>query len=133
MICLGALANEDVVARDVRLFGPQLTPATLEEWRSLQRSGKIKTLEIHINEGDPIPAVSYAARYSLPGTRTTDTASQLTAAVLSQTGVLKRGIEESVPSVKVFVHPCPVSVESRYLLECHEAQNYRRVMSTLAQ
>ena len=59
MVCLNALWNGDVGADNVRLFGPQITPAALARWESLLKSGKIKSLEIDLMKGDPIGPASY--------------------------------------------------------------------------
>lgn len=77
MICLAALRNGDASARKVRLFGPQLSPDAVREWRLLLDKGgfgnKIENLEIIIADGDPVPAASYlyssVFRYETPAFR----------------------------------------------------------------
>lgn len=63
MICLAALKNGDASARKVRLFGPQLSPDAVREWRLLLDKGgfgnKIEGLQIIIADGDPVPGASY--------------------------------------------------------------------------
>lgn len=63
MICLAALKNGDASARKVRLFGPQLSPDAVREWRLLLDKGglgnKIESLQIIIADGDPVPGASY--------------------------------------------------------------------------
>lgn len=69
MVCLAALRLGDVsgpkdstgkTRLDVKLYGPQLSPAALATWKSLLADGKISSLEITINEGDPIAPASFA-------------------------------------------------------------------------
>ena len=127
MICLGALSNQDVAARHVRLFGPQITPGALAEWQQLLRSGKITSLEIYISAGDPIPAVSHAARYLVPGAFSHDTAVRLTSEVLKDVGVLKQRLEEEGPSIKVIPVPCDAANRPGLFFQCHEMTHYQKV------
>ena len=69
MVCLHALRAGDIQSStgpngrsmlDVRLYGPQITPAAVRAWRSLITEGKIRSLEITFNEGDPVGPASYA-------------------------------------------------------------------------
>lgn len=69
MICLNALAAGDIIpvrdsagksTLDVRLYGPQITPAAVQKWRSLISEGKVRSIAITVNEGDPIGPASYA-------------------------------------------------------------------------
>jgi hypothetical protein len=58
MICLAALFHDDTKAKKVRLFGPQINEAAARHWSEWAKrtGGKI---EIYINNGDPIPAISW--------------------------------------------------------------------------
>jgi hypothetical protein len=125
MICLGALANNDIAAKRVRLFGPQVTPGALEEWQSLLKAGKVGSVEIFIAEGDPIPPVTYGARYLIPTTRSTDTALKLTAAFMASAGLLKREFENDAPRIKVTTIPCQRGALEKLKLECHEMTHYQ--------
>jgi hypothetical protein len=69
MICLHALSSGDILpvkdsagksTLDVRLYGPQITPAAVQKWRSLISEGKVRSIAITLNEGDPIGPASYA-------------------------------------------------------------------------
>ena len=69
MICLNALSSGDIIpvkdgsgksTLDVRLYGPQITPAAVQKWRSLVSEGKVRSIAITLNEGDPIGPASYA-------------------------------------------------------------------------
>ena len=121
MICLAALANNDIAARSIRLFGPQVTPGALAEWQSLLNAGKVASVEMFVAEGDPIPAISYGARYVLPSTRTTDATLQLVASFLTNTGLLKREIEVDKPGIKVTTIPC----DRAGILSCHDMAHYQ--------
>lgn len=125
MICLGALANQDIAARNVRLFGPQITPGSLAEWQELLTSGRIARLEIYISAGDPIPPVSYAARYLVPGTFAFDAGVRLTSEVLREVGVLRQRMEEEGPSIRIFDVPCP---ERGLSFKCHYMTHYQSVV-----
>ncbi len=58
MLCLAALRSGDTTAKKVRLFGPQINAQAAALWREWadNTGGKI---EIYINNGDPIPAISW--------------------------------------------------------------------------
>ena len=127
MICLGALANQDVAAKHVRLYGPQITPGALAEWQQLLKSGRVAKVEIFVSAGDPIPALSYSARYLVPGTSSFDTAVRLTSDVLRHVGVLKRGVEAEGPSISVVAVPCEAASGSVISFKCHEMKHYQRV------
>jgi hypothetical protein len=58
MICLAALENKDVIADHVVLYGPQVTLESLGMWDELVRSGRVKSVQIYINQSDPVPAFS---------------------------------------------------------------------------
>jgi hypothetical protein len=59
MVCLAALRREDVKATEVRLFGPQLTPDALSAWQNLIETGKLRSVRVYVNRGDPISHASY--------------------------------------------------------------------------
>jgi hypothetical protein len=60
MLCLAALRSGKTTAKVVRLFGPQITPEAAERWRTLSndKNNPIK-VEIYINNGDPVPGLSW--------------------------------------------------------------------------
>lgn len=60
MLCLAALRGNVTTAKTVRLFGPQISPEAAAAWRDLVNDPKnpIK-IEIFINNGDPVPALSW--------------------------------------------------------------------------
>ena len=59
MLCLAALRSGDTKAREVRLFGPQINEASAKIWYEYARKNNVK-LTVFINNGDPVPAVSWA-------------------------------------------------------------------------
>jgi hypothetical protein len=60
MICLAALENRDIKADRVVLYGPQLTLESLRMWQGLVDSRRIRSIQIYINQNDPVPPVSVA-------------------------------------------------------------------------
>ena len=62
MVCLAALTGDcpDVKAVDVRLFGPQITPSSVGKWQHLLDAGRVRSVAIYINKGDPIAPASFA-------------------------------------------------------------------------
>jgi hypothetical protein len=71
MVCLAALRGEcpDAKAEHVRLFAPQITSAAAQEWQRLIETGKVRSIELFINKGDPVTSLSYASAQAItPGT-----------------------------------------------------------------
>jgi hypothetical protein len=58
MICLAALWNHDVRADRVVLYGPQITPESLAMWNELLATHRISSLQIYLNENDPVPPLA---------------------------------------------------------------------------
>jgi hypothetical protein len=63
MLCLAALRNPDdatkTTAKKVRLFGPQINAQAADLWREWGRKNPGSEIEIYINNGDPVPAISW--------------------------------------------------------------------------
>ncbi|MGB5014642.1 MAG: hypothetical protein WBO68_11510 [Pyrinomonadaceae bacterium] len=59
MLCLAALRSGDTKAREVRLFGPQINETSAKIWYEYARKNNVK-VTVFINNGDPVPAVSWA-------------------------------------------------------------------------
>lgn len=58
MLCLAALRSGETTARKVRLFGPQINAGAAKRWRKwADKSGNL--IEVYINNGDPVPAISW--------------------------------------------------------------------------
>lgn len=124
MICLSALANGDVAAKDVRLFGPQITPMALNEWKRLLRSGQISSLKIYISEADPIPPLSYVTQYLLQPAEVAAADLKSTAEVLKNYVTFKRRVEEAAPSIEVIHIPCADAGPYRFSRKCHYIDHY---------
>lgn len=58
MLCLAALRSGEATAREVRLFGPQITPSAAAAWQQLAFKKNI-VIKVYINTGDPVPAASW--------------------------------------------------------------------------
>lgn len=122
MICLAALANQHVTAKNVRLIGPQITELAMLEWEGLLRRGEIDRLQIFINRGDPVPAVSTAANYLIPGLRTHTYSLLAVNAILDQFG-LRDDILRNAPTAEVIVLNCR-SAGYTFSMSCHYLESY---------
>jgi hypothetical protein len=58
LLCLAALRSGDTQAKEVRLFGPQMSPEAAKRWQEYAANTNT-TIKIYINNGDPIPALSW--------------------------------------------------------------------------
>lgn len=58
MLCLAALRSGDTQAKEVRLFGPQMNPEAAKRWQEYAANTNT-TIKIYINNGDPVPAISW--------------------------------------------------------------------------
>lgn len=129
MICLAALSTGVSAARHVRLFGPQLTEGSLADWQNLLQSGKIGSLEIYISQGDPVPPVSYAAKYLVPGLRTAETAYrtsiQFASELLGDPNTLEQSIVKLAPSIQFRRVSCPQLSYQLFSVKCHEMAHYQ--------
>ena len=118
MICLAALELGDAKTKHVRLFGPQITPTSLSHWQKLIESGKVQTVELFINKGDPIPGSSYmfgGGSMNKPYLQTV---------VLNNP--LMGEIRNKAPGIKITTFSCPglrffISIE-----KCHDMAVYQQ-------
>ncbi|HLW53899.1 MAG TPA: hypothetical protein VKW06_13760 [Candidatus Angelobacter sp.] len=60
MVCLAALANKDIKAGRVALYGPQLTRESIQMWDELIRNHQVESVHVYINQNDPVPPFSIA-------------------------------------------------------------------------
>jgi hypothetical protein len=58
LICLAALRSGDTTAKEVRLFGPQMSPEAAKRWQEYSANTGTK-IKIYINHGDPVAAISW--------------------------------------------------------------------------
>lgn len=115
MTCLYALLNEDAAARDVVLYGPQITGYSAVLWERLLSQGKIRSLRIVLNEADPVPPLAMVINsYTL-----FDTTQE---PLLFNDGGLKSTISRFVPSAQVDVRSCSFKLGSP--LACHRMTAY---------
>jgi len=110
MICLAALENQDVKADRVVLYGPQITPESLQMWDALVRSGQVKEVQININQSDPVPPVSMLAGGSVSG-----------GIAFFKPQSFVRAINETAPELHVRTFSCGNGVPT---LACHAMAVY---------
>jgi hypothetical protein len=119
MICLAALQNKDIVAKHVVLYGPQITPESLKMWDELVKTGKLGAIEIRINQGDPVPPVSFLLSSPAAAIRTAFTPFQ--SAAMFTTPVMSLAIREYAPSINVKTFSCGAVPT----LDCHSMTVYK--------
>lgn len=124
MICLAALENDDVKADDVILYGPQITPESLDMWNKLLEDGKIRTLRIVVSENDPVPP---AALLATPQSLAEPIAATLVAPLLFNVDKLTSGIKAISPLAEVTSFPCDRVGPS---LDCHDMARYSAFMKS---
>jgi hypothetical protein len=139
MTCLVALELGDTQAKVVRLFGPQITPESLRHWQQLLDRKKIDRVQMFVNEGDPVPAMSYLASLLIDWTvlALSPSHSPLSPYPLSEVlankayfkGALNKDIAEHAASIEVKMLPCK---SRRYFfdLACHEMMLYQENTAT---
>lgn len=115
MTCLLALHNDDIMARDVVLYGPQITGDTALLWQRMLREGKIRSLRIEINSGDPItPLAMVVNRYSYDNLRQRP--------LLFNSPELKATLAELIPSARIETRKCDFRISSPF--SCHYMSAY---------
>jgi hypothetical protein len=115
MICLAALENQDVIADRVVLYGPQITRESLQIWNELVRSGHVKSLQIYVNQNDPVPPFSLAL-----GDLFSNVPEQ---EKLLSLDTLKKLINDTSPKIAVHTFSCGVDSPT---LDCHDMKVYKR-------
>lgn len=118
MICLAALMNEDVKAGAVVLYGPQITPESLELWNWLLAEKRITSLKIVVAENDPVPP---AALIFSPALVASPQAHALAAPLLFKVDRLAGAIRQMSPDATVETFACDASLAS---LRCHDMGGY---------
>jgi hypothetical protein len=58
LLCLAALRSGDTQAKEVRLFGPQMSPEAAKRWQEYAANTNTP-IKVYINNGDPIAALSW--------------------------------------------------------------------------
>jgi len=143
MLCLALLTNEDAQADHVVLYGPQVTRETLGMWDKLVRDRKVKSVQIFVNQNDPVPgaAILYAdykdlsrgvphSAQDMPARAATEASAVTAAAIrdahLFNVKLLMATINEISPQLLVRTFACD---KSRWSLECHSMIRYREDVS----
>ena len=117
MVCLAALSRGDILADHVTLFGPQITVDALKAWDRLVRDGKVKSVQLIYNSGDPVAPVSLAIGGGIiPG------GSAVMALALFKPAVLGDVVSAVAPSISTRIFTCSQGVA----LDCHSMDVYRR-------
>ena len=141
MVCLAAISRGDVLAQDVRLFGPQVSPAALKQWQALIANKTVRSVEINLMKDDPIAPMSYRAdtvRSDLvvagavagrPGVVIAALAHS-TVAVTAPVNEVLDGISQNAPSIRVNVFTDPSCSSRRradlrnQFFACHDMALY---------
>ncbi len=118
MLCLAALENRDVVADKIVLYGPQITVGSLAIWDEMVRTRQVKSVQIIVNEGDPVPALSLAYGGNLLMSRVMQGIALLRSPTLVET------INQTAPRVTVRTFACG-TIPS---LSCHDMEKYKDSM-----
>jgi hypothetical protein len=115
MICLAALENQDIKADHVVLYGPQITPDTLRMWNDLVSKGNVKSVQVYINQNDPVPPVAM-----LFGARNSATA--VAGIALFRSEQLVRKINVIAPKLAVHSFACGGLIPT---MDCHDMTTYK--------
>ena len=120
MVCLAALDLNDVKATHVRLYGPQITPASVESWQRLIETGKIRSLQIVINRGDPVPRAAYATSFQAAPTTL--------GSVLLSDDLLATDVKKRAPGIQFKFADCPDRSSGwkwYFDTKCHDIRLYQ--------
>ena len=117
MTCLAALMNRDIKAKDVILYGPQITAESLMLWNQLLSEGRISSLRILVAQNDPITPVSMLIS---PLPLSSPFAAVVAAPLLFKVDNLATAIRTISPKATVSTFACG----SRPALACHDLALY---------
>lgn len=117
MTCLAALMNRDIKAKDVILYGPQITAESLMLWNRLLSEGRISTLRILVAQNDPITPV---AMLLSPLPLSSPYAAVLAAPLLFKVDNLATAIRKISPTATVSTFACGTQPS----LACHDLALY---------
>jgi hypothetical protein len=120
MVCLAALSRGDITAEHVTLFGPQITVDALKGWDRLVREGKVKSVQLIYNSGDPVAPVSMAIGGGMTGAGV-----GMMALALFKPAVLTEVIREVAPSISTRTLACARGVD----LHCHGMDVYHQSLA----
>jgi len=113
MICLAALENHRIRAQHVTLYGPQVTLETLMMWNKLVTDGYVNSIEMIVNESDPVTGISLLA-----GTG----GAALSTAAFFRPDILRHFLTLATPAISVRIFGCGTGAPN---LGCHKMAAYK--------
>lgn len=123
MVCLEALKQGDLAAREVKLFGPQVTTTSLTMWEQFLNEERVEKVDVYWLEADPIPLVALAIdpRHMLEAPQT---------GMPTQRTTLERLLSKA-PAIRFHVLSCPQfqAVSLKNPFACHRVQLYQMGVS----
>lgn len=122
MVCLAALSTAKAKAKRVVLSGGQFTIESLRMWNKLVKDGIVESVEIRINQHDPVPPIAIlvgAGDSSLPR----GAQAALAGAMLFDARITGQLMRLVAPETTVRVSECALS--SLPSTACHAMTAYR--------
>jgi hypothetical protein len=120
MTCLAALENKDVMAKHIVLYGPQITPESLFMWNQLVRSGRVNSIKMIVQQGDPVPPVAMLTN-PIGSAVTASLGGPFAMLPLFNVDVLSKTVSTIAPSIKVITYPC----SNLPSMACHSMESYK--------
>jgi hypothetical protein len=149
MLCLAALRAGDTTAKEVRLFGPQISPQAAKMWQDYSRRTGTP-ITIYLNSGDPVASISWLLPTPAPQTENTWSSTpnvwlyktvavpgNLAVAAFNsyldgETGVMNRALEEY--GFTVVRSKCESVISLRKFIDraidCHSMREYEKHLVT---
>jgi hypothetical protein len=122
MVCLTALGRGDLAAREVRLFGPQITASSLGSWSQLVADGYIERVAVYWIEADPIPLISLGVDPNL----------FISMNLPFKNATASRTLQHLItahPTIGLHVFDCPSVAEiTHHIFTCHRVQLYQQAV-----
>lgn len=149
MLCLAALRAGDTTAKEVRLFGPQISPQAAKMWQDYSRRTGTP-ITIYLNSADPVASISWLLPTPAPQTENTWSSTpnvwlykavavpgNLAVAAFNsyldgETGVMNRALEEY--GFTVVRSKCESVISLRKFIDraidCHSMREYEKHLVT---
>lgn len=122
MICLAAIENGDVRADNIVLYGPQVTVESLLKWNDLVKKGVVKSVQIYINQNDPVTPFAMLAETLFTDALSGSYIRSLVGLALFNRTVLTGAIYAIAPNIKVHTFDCASFLPD---IDCHGLQQYK--------